>query len=65
LFQANSIFEKWLIEQKNFLHIPEPQLSVLLYQLGQGGIVIKAFGIIKFNSSFLGAVRNYFYELVN
>jgi len=60
LFQANSIFEKWLIEQKNFLNIPKPQLSVLLYQLGQGGIVMRVFGIIKFNSSFLGAVRIFF-----
>jgi len=39
--------------------MPEPELRVLLYQLGQGGIAIKAFGI-KFNSSFFGAVVIFF-----
>jgi len=57
--QANCGFEKWLVEKNNFLHMPNPHLNILLYQLGQGRIAVKAFGILEFNSAFFGSVRNF------
>jgi len=57
--QANNAFEKWVVEKNNFLHMPNPHLSIMLYQLGQGRIAVKAFGILEFNSSFFGSVSNF------
>jgi len=39
--------------------MPDAHLSLLLYQLGQRRIAVKAFGIITFNSSFFGAVSKF------
>jgi len=57
MFQCAAL-EEWLKTDRNYMHIPEPHLSILLHDILMDDVGFHAAKFVKISSKLLGSVSD-------